>query len=372
MTPTDGLRNWIILDSVKYLKSKHLLQLLTRYTAEQLCKMPIDELQAIGFSAAQAKQVINPDEARITALTAWQTQPHQHILYYTHADYPDNLTQIASPPLLLFAYGDLSLLQKTQIAIVGSRNASHYGLDNAFQFAAALAQQNIVITSGFATGVDGHAHKGALSVGGGTIAVLGTGVDIIYPKRHTELAHELYQKGLIISEFPPGTPARAQHFPRRNRIISGLSRGVLVVEAALQSGSLITARYALEHNKEVFAIPNHIHDPRSRGCHKLLREGAKLTETVADILEELVQYEDIQQQFDLLTSENSHNAEKSSNKNFTSDDLLVNLDYKTTSVDVLASRSQLPVDVVLARLLDLELQGLVAAVSGGYVRTRRD
>ncbi|AWB66455.1 DNA-protecting protein DprA [Saccharobesus litoralis] len=372
MTLQTELRNWIVINSVKYLKFNHLQQILTCHSPTELCSLSQAELKQLGLNEKQIHQLLNPDTQLIDELIAWQQVPEQHIIYFDHPAYPEQLKQIVSAPLLLFAKGNIDLLVQPQVAIVGSRSASHYGLDNAFQFAAELARKGIVVTSGFATGVDGKAHQGALSVEGATIGVLGTGVDIVYPKRHHALAHQIVDNGgLLLSEFKPGTPARAQHFPRRNRIISGLSLGVLVVEAALKSGSLITARYAAEHNREVFAIPNCIHDPRSRGCHQLLRDGAKLTETVADILEELPNTLSEQQSLNFeLPSSNL--IEKSSNKNFTTDELLVNLDYKATSIDELAFRSQLPVDVVLARLLDLEMQGLVAAVSGGYVRTRRD
>lgn len=363
----DQLLCWLRIDQVKYLKTQHLLDILEHISLVKLISQPPNQLRQFGFKAKQIEQILQPDQARIDYLLAWANQPNQHIIHWQHPAYPESLRHIASPPTLLYAIGDVALLSKPQIAIVGSRNASHYGLDCAYQFGQAIAQTGLVVTSGFATGVDGKAHMGALQAAGKTIAVLGTGPDVVYPKRHTEMATELARNGLLVSEFAPGTPPRAQHFPRRNRIISGMSLGVLVVEAALQSGSLITARYALEQNKEVFAIPNAIHDPRSKGCHQLIRDGAKLTESIADILEELPIGS-----WQAANNSVTQLSEKSQPENFTSEPLLDNLSYEVTSVDELVARSQLPVDVLLTRLLDLELQGFVAAVSGGYVRTRRE
>ena len=196
------------------------------------------------------------------------------------ARYPELLKQIADPPSILFVQGDVSLLAKWQIALVGSRNPSASGRDTAYEFSRYLAQDGITINSGLAMGIDAASHQGALAAGGKTIAVIGTGLDRVYPAKHRELAHEIASTGAIVSEFALGTSPRAENFPRRNRIISGLSLGTVVVEAAVKSGSLITARMAMEQGREVFAIPGSIHNPLARGCHQLIRQGAKLVENI--------------------------------------------------------------------------------------------
>ncbi len=217
-----------------------------------------------------------------------ETTNKTQILTLFSPDYPKQLLNIYDPPPLLFTRGDVSLLSEPQLAIVGSRSPSYEGSENAFSFAKYLAQSGVVITSGMALGIDGNAHSGALDVEfGRTIAVAGTGLNRIYPAKHKDLAHKIIEKGIIISELPIDTPVRAQAFPRRNRIISGLSLGTLVVEASIKSGSLITAQFAIEHNREVFAIPGSIHNPQSKGCNHLIKKGAKLVETGADIFTEL-------------------------------------------------------------------------------------
>ena len=214
----------------------------------------------------------------------WLGQPAHHLLVWSDADYPPLLREIADPPLLLYVIGRREALASPQLAIVGSRNPSPMGRENAQAFAKSLAGAGLAITSGLALGVDGAAHRGALAAGGHTIAVTGTGLDRVYPARHRELAHAIAARGALVSEFPLGTSPRPENFPRRNRLISGLSLGTLVVEAALQSGSLITARLAAEQGREVFAIPGSIHAPQARGCHALIRQGAKLVETAQDIV----------------------------------------------------------------------------------------
>ncbi len=368
----DTLRQWLILYQVKYLRIQKIKAILQKHSLSELFKLDRSSLLKLDLSEQQIKQLQQPNEDKITALMAWQKVSNNHILHWESEHYPALLLQISSPPLVLFCTGDINLLNTPQVAIVGSRNASHYSLDNAFRFANELSNQEITITSGFAQGIDEQAHLGALFNQGKTIAVLGTGCDVIYPKRHSQLAKTVAQQGLFISEFPPGTPPRAQHFPRRNRIISGMSLGVLVIEASLKSGSLITAKFALEQNKEIFAIPNSIHDPRSKGGHMLLKQGAKLTESTADILEELINWTNQKRPFMVNREVNKKNSEKKSQHSFTNEAMLVNLGYEVTPIDVIAERAQLPIDVVLSQLLDLELQDLVTAVSGGYVRKRRD
>ena len=229
-----------------------------------------------------------PDEQRLAADLAWLTEPGHRLLCYTEADFPPQLENIPLPPAALFVVGDASLLLYPQVAIVGARNASAAGLAHARAFARALIEAGFAITSGMADGIDGAAHGAALDAGGMTLAVMGTGPDRVYPRKHHALAQRIAAQGALISEFPPGTAARADHFPRRNRIIAGLALGTLVVEAGLQSGSLITARLAGEQGREVFALPGSIHNPLARGCHRLIRDGVRLVETATEIIETLV------------------------------------------------------------------------------------
>lgn len=227
--------------------------------------------------------------AQCAATEAWLAQPGCHLLSLADARYPAALLEVSNPPLLLFAQGDLSLLQRPAVAVVGSRHPTAQGQDNARAFAQALAEAGVPVVSGLALGVDAAAHEGALAavVGASTVAVVGTGLDVVYPRRHAGLQRRIGERGLLLSEFLLGTPALSPNFPKRNRIVAALARGTLVVEAAVQSGSLITARLASELGREVLAIPGSIHSPQSRGCHALIKQGAKLVETAQDVLEEL-------------------------------------------------------------------------------------
>jgi DNA processing protein len=227
------------------------------------------------------------DKTAFETELAWLSETGHHLVTWADTDYPPLLREIPAPPVVLYVIGDRQSLSHPQFAIVGSRNPTPMGRENAHAFAKTLAGAGLTITSGLALGIDGAAHRGALDAGGKTIAVVGTGLDRVYPARHRDLAHAVVQQGALVSEFPLGTPPKSENFPVRNRIISGLSLGTLVVEAAVQSGSLITARLATEQGREVFAIPGSIHSPQARGCHALIRQGAKLVETAQDILEEL-------------------------------------------------------------------------------------
>ena len=292
----------------------------------------------------------DPSEA-VDRSIAWADQPGQHILTLADDAYPQALLEIADPPSLLYVRGNPALLRKRGLAMVGSRNATPQGLQTAENFARTLAGKGLAIVSGLALGIDAAAHRGALAAGGETIAVIGTGADRIYPARNKELALAIAERGAIVSEFPLGTPSIASNFPRRNRIISGLSRGVLVVEAAPESGSLITARLAAEQGREVFAIPGSIHSPVARGCHKLIKQGAKLVETAADILEELGSFSE--------PSGVEVAAEKSDGG-----PILAALGHDPCSLDDLAERTGLPADRLLPELLTLELSGRIATLPG--------
>jgi DNA processing protein len=271
--------------------------------------------------------------------------------------YPAALLDIEDPPLMLYMLGTLAGKPATapHIAIVGSRNPTPQGEANARQFAKAFGGAGLCVVSGLALGVDGAAHDGALLGGGETIAVVGTGLDRVYPKKHLALAHRIAQQGMIVSEFPLGTPPLAANFPRRNRIISGLSRGTLVVEAALQSGSLITARLAAEQGKEVFAIPGSIHSPQSRGCHALIKQGAKLVEVAQDVLEEL----------ELSTAGRAPGGGDVAAEPHAADPLVAALGFDPVSLDALQARTGLDTPRLQAGLLELELCGQVVRLPGG-------
>ena len=261
---------------------------------------------------------------------------------------------------MLFARGDVALLQNPQLAIVGSRNPSVVGRETAQEFARTLAASGMTITSGLALGIDAASHQGALDGGGQTVAVFGTGLDRVYPAKNRALAHAIVEAGgVLLSEYPPGTEPLPGNFPRRNRIISGLSLGTLVVEAALRSGSLITARYAVEQGREVFAIPGSIHNPLARGCHQLIRQGAKLVEGARDILEELAP------QLNAILAE-PEPPEPSTGPDGEHRMLLACMGDGTSSVDQLVERSGLTADAVSSMLLLLELQGYVVSTAGGY------
>ena len=292
----------------------------------------------------------------------WLDQPTHHLLVWPDADYPPLLREIADPPLLLYVIGRRETLASPQLAIVGSRNPSPMGRENAQAFAKSLAGAGLAITSGLALGVDGAAHRGALAAGGHTIAVTGTGLDRVYPARHRELAHAIAARGALVSEFPLGTSPRPENFPRRNRLISGLSLGTLVVEAALQSGSLITARLAAEQGREVFAIPGSIHSPQARGCHALIRQGAKLVETAQDILEELGPLAS------LARASAPEAAAPAPEPDSPAAELLQQIGHDPVSVDALIERSGLTADAVSSMLLQMELNGLVSSCPGGKVQ----
>ncbi len=294
---------------------------------------------------------------------SWVEQKNNAVITFNDANYPAQLKEIADPPPLLFVRGNADLLSHPQIAIVGSRNPSSLGEETAFNFAKTLSRHGFVITSGLALGIDAASHRGALNTKGYTVAVTGTGLDRVYPARHKDLATEIVNTGVMVSEFPPGTTAKANHFPRRNRIISGLCQGLLVVEAAKQSGSLITARMALEQNREVFAIPGSIHNPLARGCNALIRQGAKLVETTQDILEELNQYYQQDDNITPITMESILDLEQQT--------LLNHVMFSPTSIDKLVENTGESVEVISSMLLILELQGYLEATAGGcYMRVK--
>ncbi|MCP4701007.1 MAG: DNA-protecting protein DprA [Gammaproteobacteria bacterium] len=316
-----------------------------------------------------------PDWKIIEQDMQWLALPGNYLLTIQDTRYPRRLREIHDPPPILFVQGDLSLLSTDQLAMVGSRNPSRGGEITAFEFAEYLSKTGLVITSGLAFGIDAVSHRGAMAGGGKTIAIMGTGLDRVYPSQHRDLARQIVRNGALVSEFPPGTQAQGRYFPRRNRIISGLSLGVLVVEATARSGSLITARQAAEQGREVFAIPGSIHNPLAKGCHILLKEGAKLVETAADIIEELPVFQPLSLVAEtsavLLDTEN-HSNNQSLDEDY--EHMLAHMGIdEPVSVDSLVERCGLTPEAVSSMLLVLELRGFVVSqTSGRYTRIGRN
>ncbi len=315
--------------------------------------------ELVGADAASALNEPPPrHDEQIAATRAWLGgEASRHIIALGEPAYPAALLETADPPLLLYAQGRVELLQAASIAVVGSRNPTAQGSDNARAFAKHLSQAGLAVVSGLALGIDGAAHEGALAGPGGTIAVMGTGADRIYPARHRALAHRIASEGLLLTEFEIGTPPLAENFPQRNRIIAGLARGTLVVEAALPSGSLSTARAAVEAGREVFAIPGSIHSPQSRGCHALIKQGAKLVESADDVTSEL------------QWRSNAAPA-KDTSPTVAESPLLRALGHEPATLDALGARTGMSAADLNAQLLELELDGRVARLPGGLFQRR--
>jgi DNA processing protein len=326
--------------------------------------------ETVAASARDALRAADP--AARAADRRWLEQPGNHLIVHGSADYPPLLRDIANAPAALFVSGDPAHLWSPQIAIVGARSATPSGLSNARAFARAFAQIGNVVTSGLAEGIDGAAHAATLDAGGATIAVLGTGPDVIYPRQHGELAARIAAHGALVSEFAPGTAGRPENFPRRNRIIAGLSLGTLVIEAGLNSGSLITARLAAEQGREVFALPGSIHSPLARGCHKLIREGAMLVETADEVIEQLrgIGARLADHLRERLAADGSAPVGFSGAAPAPARDpdyarLLASIDHAPAALDELAARTGLGVAALSSMLLVLELEGVVIAANGG-------
>ena len=336
--------------------------------------------------AGALTQAPGPDHTpRLAAAKAWLAggsggEPRS-VLTLDDPAYPPQLLQTVDPPLMLYLQGQPQALQAGSVAVVGSRSASAQGIDNAQAFSRHLAEHGWVVVSGLALGIDAAAHEGALAAADKgtpvTVAVVGSGLDRIYPPRNQALAARIAQRGLLVSEYAPGTPPLPEHFPQRNRIIAGLSQGTLVVEAALRSGSLITARLASEAGREVFAIPGSIHAPQSRGCHALIKQGAKLVESAQDIVEEFVPV--LGRQLPLLPAADGPHPKARLSNPATSDraqpphaeqELLDALGHESVTTDALVSRTGWPASVLAGKLLELELEGLVARLPGGLYQRR--
>jgi len=357
MNDSGDLAAWIELSLVPGLGSSRYRSLLSAFG------LPVNVL---GATRAQLSRVVpeslaatileRSSAAEVEKALRWAEGRGRSVLTLADAAYPRQLLEIPDPPPLVYVAGDAALLSAPALAVVGSRNATPQGLQNARAFARALSEAGLAIVSGLALGVDSEAHRGGLEGRGATIAVLGTGIDIVYPQRNRSLADEVLARGALVSEFPLATGPHAGNFPRRNRLISGLARGCLVVEAALDSGSLITARLAADQGREVFAIPGSIHSPLSKGCHALLKQGAKLVESAQDVLEELG--------VSIRRAAPAPAGDADSG-------LLESMGFDPCDIDELCGRSGLPAEAVSAMLLKLELDGKIAGLPGGlYQRIR--
>lgn len=355
MTRDPGLASWLQLTLTPGLGAAAIRGLLKQFGLPE---------NVLGASRAQLERAAGPAAAEllrpegiaaaIERSLRWAEEPGHAVVTLADAAYPRLLLEIQDPPPLLYAVGRLELLQGAALAVVGSRNATTQGARNAEQFARAFSEAGLTIVSGLALGIDAAAHRGGLAGAGSTIAVFGTGVDVVYPRQNAALAQRIADSGLLLSEFPLGTAGAAHHFPRRNRLISGLAQGCLVVEAALASGSLITARAAAEQGREVFALPGSIHSPLSKGCHALIKQGAKLVESAEDVLAELSAFR--------RTGYASTRAASAASE---PEPLLAQMGFDPVDVDSLCARTGLAAKQVTAELLRLELAGQVAALPGG-------
>ncbi len=351
---------WLALDLIPGLGGVPLRALLAAFESPRhVLDQPVRALSKVVPPELARAIAAGPDAARLAAGLRWLESAENHLVTLADADYPATLLQIADPPPLLYVKGRRELPGRPALAVVGSRNATPQGLANAEAFSKALSDAGLAIVSGMALGVDTAAHRGGLAGAASSIAVVGTGLDLVYPPRNKALALELAGHGALVSEFPLGMPALPANFPRRNRIISGLARGCLVVEAALASGSLITARLAAEQGREVFAIPGSIHSPFSKGCHRLIKQGAKLVESAQDVIEEL----------GFTGSPPSSVASPKAERS--ADALLDQLGFDPVGFDTLLERTGLATETLVARLVEWELAGVVASLPGGkYQRLR--
>ncbi|WP_147200691.1 DNA-protecting protein DprA [Pantoea sp. CCBC3-3-1] len=363
MTPTEI---WLRLSGVKGLRNHQ--QVKAAVQLQRFTSVKEKELCEAGLQSEQRQAFWHFDRQLVAQTEAWLEHPHHHLITCDDSRYPERLRNITNFPAMLYVDGDPNILATPQIAVVGSRDCSPYGRNWATHFAEALALSGITITSGLALGIDGIAHRAALATNGKTLAVLGNGLRSIYPQRHASLARDIIAGGgAVISEFSLPVRPHASNFPYRNRIISGLSLGVLVIEAAIKSGSLLTAKLALEQNREVYAVPGAIGNPGSEGTHWLIQQGALLVSHPNTILEQL--QSDLKWLPDPQTSI-IYSAEEG-NPPLPFADVLANVGDEVTPVDVVAERACQPVPAIVAKLLELELAGWITAVPGGYVRLRR-
>ncbi len=359
-------RPWLILAHAR-VGVAELRTLLDAFgEASAIVDQPAARLREAGLGEEKCAAIVSPDDHAIDVALEWLAESHHHLVAWGDDDYPAMLMEIPGPPLALYVNGDPGTLQLPALAIVGSRNPTQGGIRNATQFAAHLAGQGFVIASGMAQGIDAAAHRGALDAGGKTVAFLGTGIDRVYPAVNRGLAHEIAAHGALVSEYPIGAAPERWHFPERNRLISGIALGTIVVEAARRSGSLITARLAGEQGREIFALPGSIHNPLSRGCHALIRQGAKLVETAGDILAEL---RPLVGHLRTRSDEPGQANELLQDPDDDYEELRKFLSHDPISINELEKQSGLTIDQLSSMLLILELHGEVESLSGGrYVK----
>ncbi len=367
MTDLSDIEHWLNLCLIDGLGDESIRRLLIALGSPAKVRTTnLNILQRIIKKPIAEKLKHGAEPSKITTALNWLKDSTNSIITLADTDYPKQLLNISDPPPLLYFKGNRKLLNTPALAIVGSRNATPQGISNAEAFAKAASNSGLCIISGMALGVDTAAHYGGLQGSASSIAVVGTGLDIVYPARNHQLAHALAKDGALISEFPLGTPAKGRNFPRRNRIISGMTRGCLIVEAALRSGSLITAQQALEQGREVLAIPGSIHSPLAKGCHALIKQGAKLVENIQDVLDEL-NYQPMAPNSNATTTVKKVDLNESAENNA----LLGWLGHDAVDIDTLCARSGLTAEAVSAILLTLELDGHVACLPGGcYQRTQ--
>lgn len=360
MTQDPGLANWLQLALTPGLGAAAILQLLRQFGPPENV-IAAKRAQLARFAPDSAIDALHSEEVTraVEGALAWLEAPGNTVVTLGDVDYPKLLLEIPDPPLLLYCRGQLQFLNRPALAMVGSRNATTQGVRNAEQFARALSEAGLTIVSGLAQGIDAAAHRGGLAAAGSTIAVLGTGADVVYPPANAALTAEIAERGLLVSEFPLGSKPLAHNFPRRNRLISGLAQGCVVVEAALASGSLITARAAAEQGREVFALPGSIHSPLAKGCHALIKSGAKLAESAEDVLSELRAFH----RSGFASTHTAANVPASAAEG--EEPLLAHMGDEPVDVDSLCARAGLPAAHVSAELLRLELAGRVAALPGG-------
>lgn len=351
-------RYLIALNKIPAISSKHIFKLIKFFPDLKLFfNLSSYQMERFGFSSKVVQAIKKFDFKTLEEEQSWEEKEKQYILTWEDPDYPSLLKEIADPPAVLYAKGNLSCLQNATLAIVGSRKPSISGSEMAYRFAFELAP-SATIVSGLALGVDTQAHQGCLKANGNTIAVLGTGIDVIYPRQNQHLAEEIAERGLILSEFPLKTSPIARHFPQRNRIISGLSLAVLVVEAAIKSGSLITAQLALEQNRDVLAIPGSILNPQAKGCHYLLQQGATLVTSAEDVLDGL----------GLESKQLTKTKSKAVSLDSNGHKLLNVIGYEVTTFDQVLQRSGLSLETIAGELALMELEEIIKSVPGGYIR----
>ncbi|CAE6799181.1 hypothetical protein R75465_04857 [Paraburkholderia aspalathi] len=355
------LAAWLRLSLAPGLKPAALRLLLGAFGLPEAIFNQSPEALAEFAGEAAARAVLAPSgpdfDAQLDAVIAWSELPGNHVVTLDDPAYPPALLTMPDPPPLLYIKGRLELLHTKAVALVGSRSATPQGAEDAERFARELSQAGVTIVSGLALGIDGAAHRGGLEGAGSTVAVIGTGADLVYPAAHHALARQIATQGAILSEWPLGTPARAANFPQRNRLIAGLVSGVVIVEAAMRSGSLITARLANEMGRDIFALPGSIHAPLSRGCHRIIKQGAKLVETPDEVLEELGIAKPVATAPASPTAPPAMSAEALQ--------LLDALGHAPATLEILATRTEMGDAALQNTLLQLELAGQVTALPGG-------